>query len=217
MTKMKFLVTAGPTREPIDPVRFLSNRSSGKMGYAIAQAALDAGHAVTLISGPVSLPKPSGAEMVHVLTSDDMFNAVQQHVNDPGVDCLVMAAAVADFKPAEYRREKIKKNEALAQIALVPTRDILSSLRITQKKIVRVGFAAETESLAENAQKKLREKNCDLIVGNDVSRMDTGFESDDNEVTLFFKSGEMVVLPRENKILLAHKLVKYFVALAEKR
>lgn len=212
---MKFLVTAGPTREPIDPVRFMSNRSSGKMGYAIAQAALDAGHEVVLVSGPVSLPAPAPAELVRVLTGDQLFDAVQRRIDD--VDCLVMCAAVADFKPAEFHPNKIKKVEGLAQIALVPTRDILSSLRITRKKIVVVGFAAETESLAQNAQKKLREKNCDLIVGNDVSRMDTGLESDDNEVQLFFKSGERELLPRENKRELARKLLKIFERIAEKR
>ncbi len=212
---MKFLVTAGPTREAIDPVRFLSNRSSGKMGYAIAQAALDAGDEVTLVSGPVCLPAPFGAEIVPVVTSDDMFNAVQQRVD--AANCLVMCAAVADFKPAKFHAQKLKKHEASLQITLVPTRDILSSLHITKKKIAIVGFAAETELLAEHAQKKLREKNCDLIIGNDVSRMDTGLESDDNELQLFFKSGETLVMPRENKRALANKLLKIFHHLAEKR
>jgi phosphopantothenoylcysteine decarboxylase/phosphopantothenate--cysteine ligase len=212
---MKFLVTAGPTREPIDPVRFISNRSSGKMGYAITQAALEAKHDVTLISGPVCLLAPSGTELVRVNTSDEMFDAVQSRID--GVDCLVMCAAVADFKPAEFRENKIKKRDGLAHIALIPTRDILSSLRAAKKRIVIVGFAAETESLTENAQEKLRKKNCDLIIGNDVSRMDTGFESDENELMLFFKSGETRIFPRENKMLLAQKLVKIFEQLAENR
>ncbi|MEA3189029.1 MAG: phosphopantothenoylcysteine decarboxylase / phosphopantothenate---cysteine ligase [Chthoniobacter sp.] len=128
-----------------------------------------------------------------------------------------MCAAVADFKPAEVRAQKIKKRDGLTQFALIPTRDVLMSLRIAEKKIVVVGFAAETESLAQNAQKKLREKNCDLIIGNDVSGMDTGFESDDNELVLFFRSGEIRALPRANKVLLAQQLVEIFVQLAENR
>lgn len=211
---MKFLITAGPTREPIDPVRFLSNRSSGKMGYAIAHAALEAQHEVVLISGPVCLPPPARADFVSILTSDEMLAAVQQRIDH--VDCLVMCAAVADFKPAEYRAQKIKKRDGLAQITLVPARDILSSLQIARKELVVVAFAAETESLAQNAQKKLREKNCALIIGNDVSRMDTGLESDDNELMLFFREGETRVLPRENKMLLARKLLKIFEQLAKK-
>ncbi len=205
---MKFLVTAGPTREPIDPVRFLSNRSSGKMGYALARAALARRHEVLLVSGPVCLPAPEGAEIIRVVTSDEMFDAVQARVDE--ADALVMAAAVADFKPAEIAAAKIKKHSGMARIELAPTRDILSSLIFAKKKPLVIGFAAETESLAENAMKKLVEKNCDLVIGNDVSRMDTGVESDDNEVLLCFKSGEIKLLPRETKALLAQKLVKIF-------
>lgn len=212
---MKLLITAGPTREPMDPVRFISNRSSGKMGYAIAQAAMNAGHEVILVTGPTCLLPPAKARVFSVTTCDEMFDAVQQHITE--VDLLVMSAAPADFKPADYSAQKIKKHNARTEIALTPTRDILSSLKRPQERIVIVGFAAETESLAENARKKLREKNCDLIVGNDVSRMDTGFESDDNELTLFYKSGESVTLPRAKKTALAKKLVKTFEQIAEKR
>jgi phosphopantothenoylcysteine synthetase/decarboxylase len=211
---MKFLITAGPTREPLDPVRFLSNRSSGKMGYAIAQAALDAGHEVILVSGPVCLQPPAKAHVLLVSTCDEMFDTVQQYLGE--ADCLVMCAAPADFKPAKFSAQKIKKQNAAMQIALAPTRDILTSLARPQKKIAIVGFAAETESLAENARKKLREKNCDLVIGNDASRMDTGFESDDNELTLFYKSGIEQSFPRAKKKLLAKKLVKIFAQLAEK-
>jgi phosphopantothenoylcysteine decarboxylase/phosphopantothenate--cysteine ligase len=210
---MRFLITAGPTREPIDPVRFISNRSSGKMGYAIAQAALDAGHEVILISGPVCLRPPHGARLIEVTTSDEMFDAVHHHLD--GIDIVVMSAAVADFKPANYIAKKIKKCHGLETIPLTPTRDILSSLAQTRKKITIVGFAAETDSLRENALKKLREKKCDLIIGNDVSRMDTGLESDDNELTLFYKCGNVCSLPREKKTLLAKKLVKIFEKLQE--
>ena len=202
---MLFLITAGPTREPIDPVRFLSNRSSGKMGYAIAQAALKSGHEVVLVSGPVSIPAPTGARMIQVTTSDEMFDAVQTQIHT--ADVLVMCAAVADFKPAHYSVQKIKKQNAKRVIELIPTRDILASLKRPTKKIVIAGFAAETELLFENAQRKLREKQCDLIIGNDVSGMDTGLESDDNELVLFFKKGETVVMLRESKQLLAEKLI----------
>ena len=211
---MKFLITAGPTREPIDPVRFLSNRSSGKMGYAIAQSALEAGHEVVLVSGPVAIAAPSGARVILVTTSDEMAEAVQTQIAD--ADVLVMCAAVADFKPAHYSSHKIKKQNATLSIELIPTSDILATIVRPAKPMVIAGFAAETESLTENAQKKLREKQCDVIIGNDVSRMDTGLESDDNELVLFFRSGETVVLPRENKLLLGKKLIKILERIAER-
>jgi len=185
------------------------------MGYAIARAALAAGHEVLLVSGPVCLPAPENAEMIHATTGDEMFDAVQSRIAE--VDALVMAAAVADFKPAKFSAAKIKKTSGPASIELAPTRDILSSLIFPKKKPLVIGFAAETESLAANAAKKLREKKCDLIIGNDVSRMDTGLESDDNEVLLCFQGGETRLLGREKKELLAKKLVKIFEQLKEKR
>jgi phosphopantothenoylcysteine decarboxylase/phosphopantothenate--cysteine ligase len=212
---MRFLITAGPTREPIDPVRFISNRSSGKMGYAIAAAAAEAGHEVILVSGPVCVAPPEKARVIKVTTADEMYDAVHAHLE--GVDVAVLCAAVADFKPANYSAEKIKKHRGLETISLAPTRDILASLGRSQKKFWLAGFAAETDALRENARKKLREKNCDVIVGNDVSRMDTGLESDDNELTLYFKNGETLAMPRENKRILAQKLVGIFSRLAEKR
>ncbi len=210
---MKFLVTAGPTREPLDPVRFISNRSSGKMGYAIARAALARRHEVILVSGPVCLSAPKRAETLRVVTADEMFDAVQSRIAE--ADALVMAAAVSDFKPASFAVSKIKKRSGFARIELAPARDILSSLVFPKKKPLVVGFAAETESLAENALGKLREKRCDLIVGNDVSRADAGFESDDNEVLLCFRGGETRLLRREKKTLLAKKLVKIFERMKE--
>jgi phosphopantothenoylcysteine synthetase/decarboxylase len=211
---VKFLITAGPTREPIDPVRFISNRSSGKMGYAIADAAAKAGHEVILISGPVCLKPPRGVRLVGITTGDEMYDAVHHHLK--GIDIIVMSAAVADFKPANYVPNKIKKHRGLERISLAPTRDILSSLTKFKNNFLIIGFAAETESLRENALKKLHEKKCDLIIGNDVSRMDTGMESDDNEITLFYKSGEIDLIPRTKKTLLAKKLVKVFEKLQEK-
>ena len=214
---MRFLITAGPTREPLDPVRFLSNRSSGRMGYALAEAARNAGHEAALISGPVCLSPPPGVDLLRVTTADEMFEAVQTRM-DTGCDVLVMCAAVADFKPREVRSRKIKKDEGLARIELVPTRDILSSLSLpcTPRAII-VGFAAETHELEKNALSKLREKQCDLICANDVSRMDTGFDADSNELALFFRDGTRRVLARALKSEIARALVEICVALAEKR
>jgi phosphopantothenoylcysteine decarboxylase/phosphopantothenate--cysteine ligase len=202
---VRFLVTAGPTREPIDPVRYLSNRSSGKMGYAIADEALAAGHEVILVSGPVSLSAPEGARRVSVVTSDQMHDAV--HQNLPGCDVIVMCAAVADYKPAKASPQKIKKGAAGLILELVPTRDILSSIP-PERSFLVVGFAAETNDLEENARKKLRDKNCDMVVGNDVSRVDSGMESDQNEVTIFFRNGEIAKISRTTKKNIARELIK---------
>ncbi|HEX4084938.1 MAG TPA: phosphopantothenoylcysteine decarboxylase [Chthoniobacteraceae bacterium] len=214
---MRFLITAGPTREAIDPVRFISNRSSGKMGYALAAAALEAGHAVTLISGPVCIAPPQGAELRRVTTADEMAAAVQACV-DAGCDALVMCAAVADFKPREVRARKIKKHDGLASIELIPTRDILATLTFPHDHpVIVAGFAAESDDLAKNAQKKLREKRCDFICANDITRMNTGFDADENEVTIFFRDGSQRHLARDSKQNIAHEIVKICMRLAEKR
>jgi phosphopantothenoylcysteine decarboxylase/phosphopantothenate--cysteine ligase len=211
---VRFVVTAGPTREPIDPVRYLSNRSSGKMGYAIAEAAIEAGHEVVLISGPVSFDPPAGAQLISVSTSDDMHAAVDRHLDD--CDVVVMCAAVADYKPVKVFAQKIKKQNALLQLELVPTRDILASLGKQDRPYLLVGFAAETNDVEENAQKKLREKNCDMIVANDVSGADSGMESDNNEVTIFFRSGEKEKISRDSKKNVARELVKKISNMREK-
>jgi phosphopantothenoylcysteine decarboxylase / phosphopantothenate---cysteine ligase len=201
-----FLITAGPTREPIDPVRYISNRSSGKMGYAIAEAALDAGHDVILISGPVNLASPRNAKIVSVSTSDEMFQAVHQYAEDS--DVCVLCAAVADYKPAQVSSVKIKKRAEGISIELVPTGDILQSLgRKSPRKFLLVGFAAETDHLEANATKKLREKNCDIIVANDVR---VGMETDENELLILFRDGEKKKISRAPKKNLAHDLVKIF-------
>ena len=209
---MKFLVTAGPTREPIDPVRFLSNRSSGKMGYAIAQAALDAGHEVALISGPVALAAPHDAQLVRVTTADEMYDAVHAHI--AGIDIAVLCAAVADFKPAQYCARKIKKRDGSPAIALVPTRDILASLgALRPKNFLLAGFAAETDDLEKNAREKLEKKQCDAIIGNDVSAPGLGFESEENALTVFLPDQKSRVLPRATKRDLANALIKILCAL----
>lgn len=210
---MKFVVTAGPTREPLDPVRFLSNRSSGKMGYAIASAALETGQDVTLISGPVTLPPLASVEHVSVVSSDEMYKAV--HAALPGCDVLVMCAAVADYKPARVTRQKIKKTNRALSLHLVPTRDILKSLPPRRDYFV-VGFAAETNDLEKHARGKLRHKNCDMIVANDVSRRAIGLESDENAVTIFFRDGKSETISRTSKKKVARMLVKIILETSKK-
>ena len=203
---MTFLITAGPTREPIDPVRYISNRSSGKMGYAIAQAALDAGHEVVLISGPVNLEPPRNTKFISVSTSDEMFDAVHRHTDES--DVCVLCAAVADYKPAQVSPVKIKKRNAQVSLELIPTRDILDSLgRRQNRRFLLVGFAAETDHLEANARKKLREKNCDIIVANDAR---IGMETDENELLILFGDGEMKKISRAKKKILARELLKIF-------
>ena len=211
---MKFVVTAGPTREPLDPVRYLSNRSSGKMGYAIAAAALEAKHEVILISGPVALAPPSGAELLRVTTSEEMFRSAAAHFSH--CDVFVMCAAVCDYKPTQYESQKTKKQPRPFSLALEPTRDILSSLTNSPHDCLVVGFAAETKELTEHAQRKLREKNCDLIVANDVGRADIGMDADDNELVIFSKQGEPEKLSRAKKTELARALLKIILAAREK-
>ena len=203
---MTFLITAGPTREPIDPVRYISNRSSGKMSYAIAEAALDVGHEVILISGPVNLAPPHNAKFISVSTSDEMFDAVHQQADRS--DICVLCAAVADYKPAEVSPVKIKKCAAQVSLELVPTRDILQSLGLQEdRKFLLVGFAAETDHLESNAAKKLREKNCDIIVANDAR---IAMETDENELLILFRDGETKKISRSSKKNLARELVKIF-------
>jgi phosphopantothenoylcysteine decarboxylase/phosphopantothenate--cysteine ligase len=211
---VRFLITAGPTREPIDPVRYISNRSSGKMGYAIAEAAIEAGHEVVLISGPVDVDRPRGVAVISVSTSDEMFAAVRQHTSR--CEILVMCAAVADYKPATVSKNKIKKRSENISLELVPTRDILKSLPKDRPYLV-VGFAAETENIEANAQKKLQEKNCDVVVANDVSGTDTGMESDENEVEIFVRDGEKKKISRASKKIIARELIKIFENVCEKR
>jgi len=201
-----FLITAGPTREPIDPVRYISNCSSGKMGYAIAEAALDVGHDVILISGPVNLARPRNAKVIYVSTSDEMFDAVHQYADDANV--CVLCAAVADYKPAQVSPVKIKKRATQLSLELTLTRDILDSLgRLQNRKFLLIGFAAETDHLEANATKKLRNKNCDIIVANDAR---VAMETDENELLILFRDGEMKKISRAPKKNLARELVKIF-------
>ena len=212
---MRFLITAGPTREPIDPVRYISNRSTGKMGYAIAEAALAEAHEIILISGPVNLEPPGNAKVISVSTSDEMFEAVHRYADE--CDICVLCAAVADYKPANVSSTNIKKHGTKFSLELIPTCDILDSLGHQQDRpFVLVGFAAETDHVEENAAKKLRAKNCDIIVANDVSGADSGMESDANEVIILFRNGESENIFRAPKKIIARELVKIFSNFATK-
>lgn len=194
---LKILVTAGPTREYIDPVRYISNRSSGKMGYAIAHVALDLGADVTLISGETGLSSRV-PDTVSVVSSDDMASAVEKRVF--GCDILIMAAAVADYAPGNIAEEKIKKDSETLNLELKKTRDILKEVSSHKKEgQIFIGFAAETENLEQNALKKLQEKKLDIIVANDVSRKDIGFDSDFNDVKLFFSDGKITETGKRSK------------------
>lgn len=182
---MKILITAGPTREAIDPVRFLTNRSSGKMGYAIADAAVHAGHQVLLVSGPTSLDVPAGVDFIPVESAAEMHDVVARYL--PKMNAAFFAAAVADYTPKQVADQKIKKSGDTFVLEMVKTKDILGSARdpIGFTGFL-VGFAAETENLEANARIKLEKKGCDLIVANDVSRDDIGFDSEENEALLVF-------------------------------
>ena len=207
---MRILVTAGPTREPIDPVRYLSNRSSGKMGYAIANAGLAAGHDVVLVSGPTSLEAPGDARVVKVVSAADMLEAVRSNLDD--CDALVMAAAIADWRPRRAASQKIKKADGVDRIELERTEDILEHVRDMKGHQVVVGFAAETENLIAEAERKLREKGLDMIVANDVSRDDVGFDVDTNKATLLYATGTTEDLPGMTKRELATRIVDWVSA-----
>jgi phosphopantothenoylcysteine decarboxylase / phosphopantothenate---cysteine ligase len=212
---VRFLITAGPTREPIDPIRYISNRSSGKMGYAIAEAAVDAGHDVVLISGPVNLEPPREAKLISVSGSDEMFDAVQRFAGK--CDVCVLCAAVADYKPAKVSLQKIKKRNENLSLELIPTRDILQSLgKRRDRHFLLAGFAAETNDVEKNAAKKLRDKNCDIIVANNVSDENSGMESDVNEVMILFRNGTKQKISRAQKKIIARELVKIFAKSATK-
>lgn len=211
---LRILVTAGPTREPIDPVRFLSNRSSGKMGYAIAAAAVARGHDVELVSGPVSLAVPDGLELHQVETADEMFETVRSRIGDCGA--AVFCAAVADYRPVRIAHEKVKKASGNWSLELERTRDILGSARSEFSfRGILVGFAAETTDLVANARTKLERKGCDLLIANDVSRGDIGFSSDENEAIALFPDGSFELLERQSKEAMADWIVSKLESLHE--
>jgi len=204
---MRILVTAGPTREAIDPVRFISNRSSGKMGYAVAQAAVARGHDVCLVSGPVCLTPPTGVRLVKITSAEELLASVQAEL--AWCDALIMAVAVADWRPAEVSGEKLKKATMNPVLTLERTPDVLATIRPEKGDRVFVGFAAETQNLLEEAERKLHEKGLDLIVANDVSRADAGFELDTNQVVLLAADGWREDLPLQSKAAVGERIVEW--------
>ncbi len=209
----KIVVTAGGTEEPIDPVRRITNRSSGKQGYAAAEAALNAGADVTLISAPTAITPPYQARTIFIETAEQMFLAALEESAD--ADVLIMAAAVADFRPVRVAEQKIKKEKDLLDLRLEPTTDILAEVgrRKAQSGYPRllVGFAAESEDLLKNAQKKLEAKNLDMIVANDISATDAGFAVDDNRVVMLFRDAEAQAFPLMGKRWVAEEIIRQVI------
>jgi phosphopantothenoylcysteine decarboxylase / phosphopantothenate---cysteine ligase len=202
--KPVFLITAGPTREYLDPVRFFSNPSTGKMGYALARAARDGGAKVILVSGPVALRAPGGVRLVRVESANEMRREVMRR----RADVVIMAAAVADYRPEKRLSRKMKKGSRQINVPMVRTGDILAGLGRKKGNGILVGFAAETGALVREARRKLREKNLDMIVANDVSRPDAGFASDYNRVVIIDRDGNVTRLPKMRKDALARIIVR---------
>ena len=199
------LVTAGPTREALDPVRFLTNRSSGKMGYALADAAVRRGAKVILVSGPTDLRVPDGTDWVPVNTAEEMRAAILDRAAEANI--VIMAAAVADYRPAATNATKLKRGEAALTLQLEPTPDILGQLGREKSSRILIGFAAETDRLAENARGKLARKRADMIVANDVTQEGAGFDGDTNIVTLFLRDGRDIALPKLSKLDVANRIL----------
>ena len=207
----RIVVTAGGPREAIDPVRFISNRSSGKMGYALAEAAIDRGAEVTLITAPTALAEPTGVEVIHITSTAEMKEAVTQAMTEANV--LIMAAAAADYQPKNVAKGKIKKEVTGAELTLelIETPDILSEVK---GDFIKVGFAAESEKLIENAIEKLQRKRCDLFVANDITATDSGFEVDENKVTFIDKNSKIEELPLMSKREVADRILDRVIDLA---
>ncbi len=206
MAGLNVCITAGPTREPLDPVRYISNHSSGKMGYALAAAAVDAGARVRLISGPVNLSTPTHVERISVTTAEDMLQASLEHIND--CDIFIACAAVADYRPTSIAEHKIKKgNEEIMELHLVKNPDIVATIAARDNKPFTIGFAAETRDVISYAQGKLERKNLDIIIANDVSQAGIGFNSDENAVTLVTRTTQ-IDIPQTSKRQLATQLIE---------
>jgi phosphopantothenoylcysteine decarboxylase/phosphopantothenate--cysteine ligase len=205
------LVTAGPTCEDLDPVRYITNRSSGKMGYAVAEAAARRGAKVILITGPTALDTPANVERINVRTAEEMQIAVTGKISEASI--AIFAAAVADYRPSKTQEQKIKRNKEPFTVALEPTADILATAAKNKGERLIVGFAAETQNVAENARKKLSAKNADLIVANDVTAEGAGFDLDTNIVTLFARDGRDLPLPRMSKRDVAHRILDEVIRL----
>jgi len=210
----RFLITAGPSREPLDPVRYISNRSSGKMGYALARAAVRRGAGVVLVSGPSAIEPPSAVRLIPVNTAAEMRRAVLEQF--PECTAVIMAAAVADYRPVDASSKKLKRGKAPLDIRLEPNPDILRELGRRKNGKLLVGFAAETEELIANATRKLHEKNLDLIVANDVTQAEGGFDGDTNIATIVDRSGASDSLSLMTKDELADRIYDHLLALKDK-
>ena len=205
-SSIRCLITAGPTREFLDPVRFISNPSTGKMGFALAQSALDQGWTVDLVTGPVCLTEPDGVILYPVVSAEEMYHQVDALFDV--CDVFIMCAAVSDFRPLEYIPEKVKKEQSERSIRLAKTIDILKVMSQRKDKQCIVGFAAETNNLSENAKHKLQSKACDWIIANQIGEPGAGFASDTNSVTLFHKSGTETTLGPDTKANIAAALIQ---------
>jgi phosphopantothenoylcysteine decarboxylase / phosphopantothenate---cysteine ligase len=211
----KLLITAGPNQEPLDPVRYLSNRSSGKMGYALARAAIRRGAEVALISGPTFLEPPVGARLIRVTTAAEMRHAVLDEF--PSCTAVIMAAAVTDYRPVDFASKKIKRGQGPIELRLEPNPDILKEIGTRKNGKLVVGFAAETDELVANAKKKLKDKNLDMIVANDVTGAGAGFDVDTNVATILDRGGGLRALPLMSKDELAEQIFDYLIALKSQR
>lgn len=209
LNEKKVLITAGATREFIDPVRFISNPSSGKMGYSIARAAWMRGGDVTLITGFAEIPPPYGVKTIRVNSADEMYKAVMSNIK--GMDVIIKAAAVSDYKTVDKKSNKIKKSENSMTLELTKTRDILKEIGNSKNGTFVVGFAAESENISENSEKKLKNKNLDLIVANDIKQKGAGFGADTNIVSIISKNGEKFDLPLMAKEELGHEILNFVV------
>jgi len=211
----KLLITAGPNREPLDPVRYLSNRSSGKMGYALARAAIRRGAEVALISGPTELEPPAGARLTSVTTAAEMRHAVLEEFS--GCTAVIMAAAVSDYRPVDFAHKKIKRGKGPIELRLEPNPDILQEISARKNGKMLVGFAAETGELVANAAKKLKDKNLDMIVANNVSEAGAGFDVDTNVATILDRDGTVRSLPLMSKDELAEQILDHLLVLKNQR
>jgi phosphopantothenoylcysteine decarboxylase/phosphopantothenate--cysteine ligase len=211
----RLLITAGPNREPLDPVRYISNRSSGKMGYALARAAVRRGAEVALVSGPTALEPPAGARLIAVTTAADMHEAILEEYGQ--CTAVIMAAAVSDYHAASVAEKKMKRGKGPIELRLEPNPDILKELGQNKGGKWLIGFAAETDDLTANAHKKLREKNLDIVVANNVAEQGSGFDGDTNIATIVDRTGAARALPMMSKDELADQIYDHFLALKSPR
>jgi phosphopantothenoylcysteine decarboxylase/phosphopantothenate--cysteine ligase len=212
----RLLITTGATREELDPVRFISNRSSGRMGFAVAEAALSRGAQVSVVAGATSVDSPNGIRVARALSAEEMHEAVKKEL--PRATVFISAAAVADYRPSQRAATKIKKNESSIVLTLERTRDILGEVASARTNgLLVIGFAAETNDILVNAREKLRAKNLDAIVANDVSRGDVGFDTNENAITILSRDGQdPLELPRMSKLEAAHRILDEIVRLRAK-